>query len=93
MTMTMTMTMTELLRICSHPFLNTKQASHHEQVSTVLDELEMKEEDDSVVVGEEGGRETEQGLPPSKRKTGPLSMVGLLLLEKDPHVKQKGDWE
>ena len=63
-------------------------------MSTVLDELEMKEEDESVVLGgEEGGRETEQGLPPSKRKTGPLSMVGLLLLEKDPHVKQKGDWE
>ena len=72
--MTMTMTMTELLRICSHPFLNTKQASHHEQVSTVLDELEMKEEDESVVVG---GEETEQGLPPSKRKTGALSMVEL----------------
>ena len=48
-------------------------------MSTVLDELEMKEEDESVVLGgEEGGRETEQGLPPSKRKTGPLSMVGLL---------------
>ena len=48
-------------------------------MSTVLDELEMKEEDESTVVGgEESGKETEQGLPPSKRKTGPLSMVGLL---------------
>ena len=56
-----------------------KQVSHHEQVSTVLDELEMKEEDESAVVGgDEGGRETEQGLLLSKRKTGPLSMVGLL---------------
>ena len=43
-------------------------------MSTVLDELEMKEEDESVVVG---GEETEQGLPPSKRKTGALSMVEL----------------
>ena len=44
-----------------------------------MDELEMKEEDESVVVGgEESGRETEQGLLLSKRKTGPLSMVGLL---------------
>ena len=48
-------------------------------MSTVLDELEMKEEDESTVVGgEESGRETEQGLPPSKRKAGPLSMVELL---------------
>ena len=52
------------------------QVSHQEQVSTVLDELEMKEEDESAVVGgEESGKETEQGLPPSKRKTGALSMV------------------
>ena len=44
-----------------------------------MDELEMKEEDDSAVVGgEEGGRETDIGFPPSKRKAGPLSMVGLL---------------
>ena len=57
----------------------TNQVIHHEQVSTVLDELEMKEEDESAVVGgEESGKETEQGLPPSKRKAGPLSMVGLL---------------
>ena len=48
-------------------------------MSTVLDELEMKEEDESAVVGgEESGRETEQGLLLSKRKAGPLSMVGLL---------------
>ena len=48
-------------------------------MSTVLDELEMKEEDESAVVGgEESGKECGQGLPPSKRKTGALSMVELL---------------
>ena len=39
----------------------------------------MKKEDESTVVGgEESGKETEQGLLLSKRKAGPLSMVGLL---------------
>ena len=50
---------------------------------TVLDELEMKEEDESAVVGgEESGKEFGQGLPPSKRKTGALSMVGFLFFLK-----------